>query len=86
MLLSNTQIKIGGYRMGWCPNCNRELLAETNDDIEPLWTIESHPNTVLLTGYVALINLLITETCLHCGFEEVVDFQRHFISIIIIRR
>ncbi len=86
MLLSNTQIKIGGYRMGWCPNCNRELVAETNENIVPLWIIEPQSNTLPLTGYVALINLLITETCLHCGFEEVVDFQRHFISIIIIRR
>ncbi len=72
--------------MGWCPNCNRELLAETNDDIVPLWIIEPHLDTLTLTGYVALMNLLITETCLDCGFEEVVDFQRHFISIIIIRR
>ena len=86
MLLSKSLLKKGGYHMGWCPNCNRELLAETNDDIVPLWIIESPPNTLLLTCYIALINLLITETCLQCGFEEVVDFQRHFISVIIIRR
>ena len=86
MLLSNTHIKIGGYRMGWCPFCNRELQAETSDDIVPLWIIETHLDTLMLTGCVALINILMMETCLHCGFEEVVDFQKHFISIIIIWR